>query len=756
MVEIYNSFPKVGMPKLASNIGQYLDFKEHAPAFDRLALWRLDDYTLGEAGGPSRISGAIATTDFFDVLDLQPLLGRFFTAENHVPAADKVAVLTQSFWESHFQSDPGVVGRTVRLDGERYEIIGVAPRLLEAFDARIKFLRPISWPLTAKAGRLGWSPELIGRLVAGRRVEEAAAQVTALEKSYFDGASAGEREFLGRTGKVVRVDTLEAQRSAPVRSSLYVLQGGVLFVLLIGCVNVANLLLSRAIARSGEFGLRAALGADWAALARQLFVESALLTCVGTAGGLLLAWGALNTANRFAARLLPNALPFSIDAAVLGTSIALSAGIAVFVGLLPVLGLRGGGITRPLNPQGRAASPSRSARAAGATLIVAQVAFALVLLTGAGLLARSFANVLGVEPGLDPRQLFSARIAIPGDKEKSFPPRIAEALREIPGIQSCLASSTPFLLVPPGNVSMPLGAVELRGFQLSAEAALPSVFYCGATPSYLETLRIPLREGRWLNASDMGNGRAVVVDESFARRLFPGRSAVGQQLVINSPPPKNDSEWLEIVGVVGNVPHNGVEDGSGQPFLYLPLTHMPLYGMMSVLIRTSRPESEILALLREKVAAIDPELPVYSAAPMGSVISETFSNRRGVMLLLAAFAGIAVLLSAVGIYGVLAYDVSRRTREIGIRSAIGATRGQIVGLILSQGVWRSVIGIATGFAGAAALSQFISALLFGVNPLDPGVVIGGSVLLLAVATLACWIPARNAARVDPIVALRTE
>ncbi len=639
LIEIYNSFPKVGMPKLASNVGQYLDFKEHAPAFARLALWRLDDHTLGEVSGPSRISGAIATADFFEVLDLRPLLGRFFTAENHVPAADKVVVLTQSFWESHFQSDPGVVGRTVRLDGERYEIIGVAPRLLEAFDARIRFLRPISWPHNAKAGRLGWSPELVGRLNPGKSVEEAAAQVTALEKSYFDGASAGERDFLERTGKVVRVDTLKGQRSAPVRNALWLLQGGVIFVLLIGCVNVANLLLSRAIARSSEFALRAALGADWAALARQLFVESALLAGVGMVVGLLLAWGTLNTANRFAARLLPNALPFSIDGVVLGMSIALAAGIAVFVGLLPVLGLRAGGITRPLNPQGRAASPGRSARAAGATLIVAQVAFALVLVTGAGLLARSFANVLGVEPGLDPRHLFSARIAVPKDKEKSFPPRFSDALREIPGIQSCLASSTPFGLVPPANLSMPLGAVGLRGYSLPADAALPSVFYCGVTPSYLETLRIPLREGRWLSDSDMETGRAVVVDESFARRFFPGRSALGQHLVINSPPPKSDSDWLEIVGVVGNVQHNGVEDSGRQLFLYQPLTQMPLYGMMSVLVRTSRPESEMLALLREKVAAIDPELPVYAAAPIESVIGETFSNRRGVTLLLAAFPG---------------------------------------------------------------------------------------------------------------------
>jgi predicted permease len=753
LVEIYNSFPKVGIPKLASNVGQYLDFR-HAPAFAQLALWRLDDYTLGEDNGPSRLSGAIATADVFALLRVQPLLGRFFTPENQVPGAEKVVVLTQSFWEAHFQCDPAVIGRPLRLDGEPYEIIGVAPRVLEAFDARVRLLRPLSWLPGQQFGHTGYSPQLFGRLKPTAGMGEAELQITALEKQYYDGASPETRDFFDRTGHLIRVDAVQTQRSEPVRDSLYLLQGGVLFVLLIGCANVALLLLARLNARSGEFAIRMALGASRGAIARQLLVEGALLTGLGASCGLLLAWSGLSTANHFTAQLLPNALPFGLDSRVLGCAASIAAALALFVGLLPVFHLQGRRLSGSIH--GRGTSAGRGSQALGSVLVVAQIAFALVLLTGAGLLMRSFANVLAVEPGFDPQQVIGARIAVPPNKEKSFPPRLEAALREIPGVEASLATATPFLLVPPYQVSMPLGAFHLREYPLPAGMSLPSVFYCGATPSYLKTMRIPLREGRWFSESDMGKGRAVVVDESFAKRYFAGRSALGQRLVLNGSPPQKDEDWLEIVGVVSNVRHNGVEDDSGQPFLYVPLTQMPFYGTMSVLIRTARPMSEVVALLREKVAAIDPGLPVYGAEAMKGVIRDSFSNRRGIMVLLASFSGIALLLSALGVYGMLAYDVSRRTREIGIRSAIGATRPQIAALILCQGLWKAGLGVVAGLVGAVVLSRFITSLLFAVKPTNPFVYAAVSLLMLMVAALACWLPARRAARVDPMVALRAE
>jgi putative ABC transport system permease protein len=756
LVEIYNTFPKVGMPKLGSNLGQYLDFKANAPAFAALALWRLDYFPLGDAAGPSRVPVATATAEIFDLLGVLPLAGRFFTAENHVPGADKVVVLTQSFWESHFHGEPGAIGRTVRIDGEKFEIIGIAPRPFEALDARVRLVRPLAWPPGQRFEHTGYSPRLFGRLQPTATLEEAGSQLVALEKKYYDGASAGTRDFYDSTGHRIRVDALQVQQARPVRTSLLLLQGGALAVLLIGCVNVANLLLARTIARTGEFAMRMALGASQAAIARQLLIESALLACLGAACGLLLARGGLSAANAFTTQLLPDALPVGLNGHVLATAASFAAAVTLFVGLLPILHLLGGHLSGAIHSQGRGSSAGRGTRAVGSVLVVVQIAFALVLLAGAGLLMRSFAKILAVEPGFDPQQVIGARIAVPQKKEKSFPLRLEAVLRTIPGAESSLATSTPFVLIPPYACSMPLGVLVLREYAVPAGESLPSVYYCGTDPAYLSTMRIPLREGRWIDASDMENGRAVVVDESLAKRFFPGRSAVGQRLVVNGDPPKRLEDWKEIVGVVGDVRHNGVEDRSGHPFLYVPLTQMPLYGNLSVLIRTNRSASELAALLRKQVAEIDPEIPVYGVETMEGVIRDSVSNRRGIMLLLGSFAGIALLLSAVGIYGMLAYDVSRRTREIGIRSALGATRRQVAGLIVRQGLWKTVIGVVLGVAGATLLSRFLTSLLFEVRPTDSFVYVAVSLLLMTVAALASWLPARRAARIDPVIALRAE
>lgn len=762
IVEVYNSFPKAGFNKLPSNLGQYFDFKQHAKAFAHLGLWRLDDYTLGDKDGPTRISGVIATAEMFDVLGVQPLLGRFFAAENHIPGADKVVVLTQSFWESHFQKDPGVLGRTMRLDGVTYEIIGIAPHLFEAFDARARFVRPLSWPpdQVNQIGRAGYSPQLLGRLKPTATIDEAYAQVAALEKTYYDAAPPSTREFFDRTGHVIRVDTVQAQRVGPVKTSLYLLQGGVLFVLLIGCVNVANLLLARSNARRGELATRVALGASRGAIACQLLIESALLTGLGAALGLALAWAALGAVNRFTTQLLPDALPFAVDGRVLGYTALIAAGMALFIGLLPVVHVLGGNLLTLLHSQGRGASGGRGVRAMSSVLVVAQVTVALILLTGAGLLIRSFANVLAVDPGFDPRQVITARIALPPDDAKYdqnrlFLQRLEAALREVPGVTVSLATATPFLLVPQVHVSMPIENFTLR------DPAQPTggrdAYSSGASPSYLKTMHIPLRAGRWFNEADAEKSRpVVVVDEEFERLYFAGHSAVGQHLVSGGTTPRKEEDWAEIVGVVGNVRHNGVEEKSGNPFLYRPLTQAPFYGGLSVFIRTARPVSEVLALLREKVATIDPTLPVFEAGTMESVISNCFANRRGIMCLVVSFAGIALLLSAVGIYGVLAYDVSQRTREIGIRSALGATRRQVAGLIVRQGLWKTLIGVVLGVAGATLLSRYLTSLLFEVRPTDSFVYVAVSLLLMLVAALASWLPARRAAKVDPVIALRAE
>jgi putative ABC transport system permease protein len=756
IIEIYNSFPKVGLDNMPSNVVQYLDFKEHAPAFADLALWQLGEATLGDEGAPSRVSIVRTTADMFNVLRIQPLVGRFFAAEHHVPRADRVVVLTESYWKSNYQEDAAVLGRTVRLDGESFEIIGVAPHDFEAFDARVKFIRPLAWPpeATRPEARYGVSPRLYGRLAPGATIEQGLAQVTTIEKQVYDTEPPQRRDFLDRSGHVMGVATVQFQRVEPIRTSFLLLQGGAVFVLLIGCVNVANLLLVRSNARRGELAIRAALGAGRATIARQLLVESAMLVALGALLGVALARASIAAANQFTTQLRPGALPFSIDGNVLAYTSIIALLMALAIGILPVVHVLGGSLLGSLQGQNRSASGGRGVRVMSGALIVAQVAVALVLLVGAGLLMRSFQRVLSIDPGFDPAQLLTARVALSADyrgenRAQQFAQRLLASLEEIPGARASLATATPF------QGGLPINAFSLQNYPLAAGAPQPGAWHLGASPSYLETLRIPLKEGRWFTDADVADGRRVyVVDETFARRFFPEGSAVGQHVTFGALPTKPE-DWPEIVGVVGNVRHLGVEEDSGNPFLYSPLQQRPLGGV-NILIRTTRPAQEVLAMVRDRVAAIDPALPVFQTGTMEAVINESFSSRRGIMLLLLGFAIVAVVLSAIGIYGVLAYDVSQRTREIGIRGAVGATSAQIISLILKQGVWRTSVGLALGLIGAVVFSRFIASMLFDVAPTDPVTYVAVSALFLVVSSVASYLPARRAARIDPMSALRVE
>jgi predicted permease len=380
----------------------------------------------------------------------------------------------------------------------------------------------------------------------------------------------------------------------------------------------------------------------------------------------------------------------------------------------------------------------------------------LVLLAGAGLLIRSFANVLRIDPGFNPRQLVTARVGLPPDYRRDnrglqFPQKLLGQLREIPGVKSIgLATDTPFQARPYFSYG-----VTVRDYRAPAGAPSSASYNLGTTVSYLETLQVPLIEGRWFDETD-GDGRRdkFVVDQDFARRYFPEGSAVGHHMAIGGAPARPEG-WGEIIGVVGNVRYLGVEEETGMPFIYYPLKDVQMDGV-SVFLRSDRSAGDLLAQVREKVKALDPGLAVFRAGPMESFSSPSFDERRAIMLLLCGFAAVSLFLAALGVYGVLACDVSQRTREIGIRSALGATRAQLTKLILQQGLWKAGVGLAIGIGGALLLSRFIASLLFDLEPTDPFSYGVGSILLLLVAWLASYLPARRAARINPIIALRSE
>lgn len=758
IVELYSSAVKAGLNHMPANVPFYLDYSHNATSYESLALWTFFYSLVGENESVVRMPGVRATAEIFGILRIQPIVGTFFTKDNNRPGNDKVVVLTQTYWQTQFQESPEVIGKDMRIDDETYRIIGVAPRVLEAFDARMKFIVPLSWQPAQEnpQGRYGVGIQLFGRLKPGVTAGQADAEAKIIERRYVDAGQAQLKEFVERSGMTMNVGGLQEQRVQPVRSTLLMLQGGVAFVLLIGCVNVANLLLVRSNARQSELAIRSALGAGRGSIARQFLLESLMLTSTGALLGLGLAWAALRATNFYLAKMLPQSLPASLDWRVLGFAIALTVVVGLVIGLVPVFHILRTNLAAVIQSNSRGASSGRGVRALSGVLVIAQVAVALLLLTGAGLLIHSFAEALSVDTGLDERNVVTARIALTrqyrasDDAANKIRERLFQAMREIPGVTStALSFSTPF------QGGLPINAFTLENDTLPPGSPQPGAYRVIVTPGYLQTLGLKLLEGRFYEEPDLTPGRQLfVVDQSFARKFFLKGSAVGGRFSFGGRPDKPE-DWPTIIGVVKDVPHNGVEEKSGNPFIYQLFQGGRPAGL-TLFMRTSRPAADVVSALRDKVRAIDPALPLFEAGALADAVGSSFDNRRAVMLLLAAFAGLALFLSALGIYGVLAYDVSQRTREIGMRSAIGASRGQISGLILRQGLWKGGLGVAIGLIGAVLLSSSMTTLLFNVKPTDPAVYAAVSLVLIAVALLASYLPARRAARIDPLVALREE
>jgi predicted permease len=759
IVELYSSAKKAGLDKMPANIPIYLDYSKNAASYETIGLWSFGQQMFGEDDAPVRLAMASTTAEIFSILRVQPLLGAFFTREQNKQGADKVVVLTQSFWQTQFAEDPAIVGKTVRLNAETYTVIGVAPRALEAWDARVKYILPLSWPQGAEnpQGRYGVGIQLFGRLKPGVTAGQADAEAKTLEKIYVDASPAPVKSFADRSGMTMNVGSVQEQRVKPVRTTLLLLQGGVAFVLLIGCMNVANLQLVRANARQSELAIRAALGAGRGLIARQLLLESLLVTSLGAILGLGIAWGALRASNYYLAKMLPYSLPATLDMRVLGFAVGLTLVIGLLIGLIPVFHILRTNLAEVIQSSSRSSSSGRGVRTLSSLLVVVQVAVALVLLTGAGLLVHSFAKALGVDPGFNPRGVVTARVVIPAAHRASaevadkFMERLTLSLREIPGVTSmALAGSTPF------QGGLPINAFTLEEDTLPPGSPQPGAFRLLVTPGYLETLGLKLKEGRFYEDADRDPKRKhFVVDESFAKKFFPNRSAIGGRFSFGQRPEKPE-DWPTIIGVVGDIPHNGVEEKSGNPFIYQVAQQGLRPGGLTIFLRSARSATELVPALRAKLRDLDPGIFLYDAGTLEQAVGTSFDNRRAVMLLLAAFAGLALFLSSLGIYGVLAYDVSQRTREIGVRGAIGASQGEIIGLILKQGLVKTGIGIVLGLTGAFLLSRYMTTMLFGVKPTDPLVYIAVSVVLLAVALLASYLPARRAAKIDPLVALRDE
>jgi putative ABC transport system permease protein len=746
LVRIWESNPERNAPLFSISAANYLDWREQCTSFERIEAYRREQpVAIAGDDGPEQVMSGRFSAGLPGVLGLAPQLGRSFVADEERPGSGAVAILGHGFWQRRFGGDPGVIGKPITLDGEPYTIVGVMPEgfVLPNNAAEVWTPLAFSGPELDRANRF---LRVLARLKPGVPLEQATAELAAV------AARLAEQHPDANRGWGVAVQGLqETVVDARVRRALLVLLGAVGFVLLIACANVANLLLARAAGRGREIAVREALGASRGRIVRQLLTESMLIALAGGALGLLLAaWGI-----DFLAALDPGTIPrvaeVDVDGRVLGFTLATSVLTGLAFGLFPALRASAQDLNTALKEGGQDRSGERG-RGFRSTLVVLEAALALVLLIGAGLLARSFVRLQEVSLGFEPRGVTALQISLPKSRypeaaqARDFVGRLIERVATLPGVTAAGAAST---------VPM-FGGNTMTAFTVEGRPSQPGEYEAAdfrvVTPGYLDTLGVPLLRGRGLTpADDEGAPPVLVINETFARRYWPGEDALGKRIAIRGV----EGEPHTVVGVVGDVRELEAET-EPRPTMYQPLMQFPAMRSMTVVARAEGEPEGLAAALREQVWAIDRDQPIASIASMEEIVGRSIAEPRFNALLLGLLAGVALLLALVGIAGVVAYGVARRTREIGVRMALGAHPDDVLRLVLVQGLRPVLAGVAIGLPAAYASSRVLSGLLFGVSPTDPWTYAGVAALLVAAAAVACWVPARRAARVDPVVALRTD
>lgn len=758
LVVTVNSYPKAGVERAASSIPNYYERKDNSiPAFAGVAAIRGGSAIVGEAGSPDRVSMWQVTPSFFRVLGVQPALGRFFTEEENEYGKSDVVVLTDGLWRQRFNADPAVIGRPMRINNIPTTIVGVLPpgfRYLSS-DARLWMPLPSSKEDRAPQARHNNSLEVIARLKPGATLAEAQAQVDALNARLLKDDPLA--KIVADAGFHTQVFGLHAEHVAQIRPVLLLLQAGVLFLLLIGAVNLANLLLIRASAHTRELAIRQALGASRGQVAAQVLAETMVIALLGGLLGLGFGSAGLRTLTLLGTDRLPLGSAIHFDLTV---ALAALAGAAV-VGLLLALPLvwfnLHGNLAPVLNTESRGGTTTRATHRLRHALIVAQIALAFVLLAGAGLLGLSFKRVLAVRPGFQPENLLTGAISLPWVNYKENPARFAfderllAEMRALPGVKAAaLGTALPFS----GNNND--SAIVVEGYTVAPGDSIQAHNIYNVFGDYFVALGIPLREGRFLTAADSrAKERVCVIDEDFARRYWSGRSALGRRLY-DGPVDLPNVHLFTVVGVVGSVKQSELTERRAVGAVYFPyVTDGPPFGQ-AVIVRTVQPPETAGSAMRQAVLRIDPALPLDDLKPMATRIEDSLIARRSPMLLVCIFAGVALVLAAIGIYGVLAYAVAQRQREIGVRMALGALPGQILRQFLLLGAALLTIGTVLGLIGAWFVGRAMSGLLFGIAPTNPVVLGGTAVVLGSIVLLASLLPSRRAARVDPVVALRAE
>jgi predicted permease len=759
IVLMANHYPGAGVDTGGSSSApDYYDRLRETSVFTEQAMYNSSDVSVDQSGTPIRVRVLNATPSFFRLLQVPPRLGRIFTDAEAEIGHEKEVILSDAFWHAQFGGRPDAVGRDLRIDGQPYTVVGVMPPNFTYLNESVMLWRPLAFTPQRKEQRHSNSWRNIARLKPGATIAQAQAQIDALNKANLDRFPQY-KQLLINARFYTSVERLQDDVVRNVRSTLYLMWGGAIFVLLIGAVNVANLVLVRSRARIKELATRLALGAGRLRIARQLVVESVVLTLGSAAAGLGVAFALLRMLGALALKDLPRGYEISLDLVVVAYTLAIAAAIGFVLGLIPVASVLPANLTTVLREEGRSSTTGRGARTLRRALVVAQVAFAFVLLIGAGLLFASFRRVLAVDPGFDPKSVLTTSVQLPRSRYKpeaawAFTAAVLQRVRTLPGIVAAGATDTiPF----GGNHSD--SVILAEGYQMSPGESVISPSQVDVTPGYFEAMHATLVRGRFFEERDTpASLKVIIVDEKLAKRFWPNQDPIGRRMY--QPQDINDltaitpkTVFLTVVGVVKDIKLADLVQGNGEVgAYYYPMSQDPSFGV-TFAVRTATDPAAAAAPVRDVIASLDRELPLFDTRTMDEWLDKSLVSRRSPVVLSLGFGAVALFLSAIGIYGVLAYGVTQRTKEIGIRIALGSSARAIFELVLREGLVLVAAGVVLGVAGAFVLRKSLQSQLFGINAADPVVAAVVLAVLAGVATVACVLPARRATRIDPIVAL---
>src|SRR5689334_9669938 len=767
LVYISSQFPSMGFDQFWVSPPEFFELQERARSFSSIGAYATGQVNLTAVDRPRRVQVAQASAELFRALGVAPAEGRVFDPSETRPGGAQVAILSNEIWRSAFGARP-IVGQQAEIDGVRRTIVGVMPPRFDVADQRIEVWLPLVLDPANRRNRSNHYLYLIGRLRGGVTVARARAELETLLGNWqrsITGSDNPPREQRVHTpdqaNHRLRFDPLQAQIVGGARTSVWVLQGAVVFVLLIACANLANLLLARAESRHKEFAVRAALGAGRARLLRQFMVEGCVLSCTGAVLGLAVAVAGVRALIAAYPDSLPRSAEVTLDLGVLAFTLVVGLATGAIFGLAPLLHLGADATSLALKEGGTRTTAGAGRNRIRRGLVAAEVALAGALVSGAGVLLRTVMNLSSVDTGFNRSRLVTFAVTLPNAKYakpeqvRGFYTRLLDDLRSIGGVQSVAAMSG---LPPLRQVNA--NDTDIENYTPPPKGPFANVdYYNLVTAGYVETMGIPVLEGRAFLPTD-ALGTSVMINETMARTFYKGTSAIGRR-VRPSAPPSFKVPWFTIVGVLKDVKQGGVDKKTGTE-LYLNFDQITTVntgygvGTMNIVMRTSQAPDTLAPSIRAIVGGLDPTLPIVKLRSVDDVFAESIGRPRLLAQLLGIFAALALLLAAIGSYGVLSYMVTERRREIGIRMALGADRASVLRMVLGQGLRLTLFGILAGLTAAFALNRLIASLLFGVKPTDPATIGGVVLLITTVALIACYLPARGATRVDPMIVLREE